>query len=66
MTVAELDRRDRIAREVKDVNEGGNQLHFPFRETDQPVARVGPVRRPTRGKRNVASKRNSDAPSADI
>ena len=23
---------DRIAREVKDVNEGGNQLHFPFRE----------------------------------
>jgi hypothetical protein len=32
----ERDWRDRLALEVKDVDQGGNQLHFPFRETSIP------------------------------
>jgi hypothetical protein len=35
--VTTLNWRDRIAQELKDVDEGGNQLHFNFPETDQPM-----------------------------
>jgi len=32
----ELDRHNRIALEVRDIDADGNQLHFPFRETSIP------------------------------
>jgi len=56
MTVAQLKQRDRLAIELKDVDEGGNQLHFPFRETGKLDRRADSANREHAAEREVRRK----------